>query len=220
MAYVDFIGRVHTATKRDYLERVTSHDKAECAEVACKFGKDYWDGDRRFGFGGYTYDGRWLKVAEAMAAHYGLQPGARILDVGCGKGFLLYELTRVVEGADVRGIDVSTYALENAKEEVRPYLTEGSATDLPFDTDSFDFVFSINTLHNLFNHDLHRAAGEIERVGKGAKHITIESYRNEREKMNLLYWQLTCRAFLTPEEWEWAFAQAGYAGDYGCIYFE
>lgn len=220
MAYVDFIGRLHTATKRDYLERVTAHDKAKSAEVACKFDRDYWDGDRRFGFGGYKYDGRWLKVAEAMAKHYGLKPGARILDVGCGKGFLLYEFTRVVGGADVHGIDISAYAIEHAKEEVRPNLTEGSATDLPFDTDSFDFVFSINTLHNLFNHDLHRAAAEIERVGKGAKHISIESYRNEREKMNLLYWQLTCRAFLTPQEWEWAFAQAGYTGDYGCIFFE
>lgn len=220
MAYVDFIGRLHTATKRDYLERVTAHDKAECAEVACKFDRDYWDGDRRFGFGGYKYDGRWLKVAEAMVEHYGLKPGARILDVGCGKGFLLYEFTRVVEGADVHGIDISAYAIEHAKEEVRPKLIEGSATDLPFDSGSFDFVFSINTLHNLFNHDLHRAAAEIERVGKSAKHISIESYRNEREKMNLLYWQLTCRAFLTPQEWEWAFAQAGYTGDYGCIFFE
>ncbi len=220
MAYVDFIGRLHTATKRDYLERVTAHDKAECAEVACKFDRDYWDGDRRFGFGGYKYDGRWLKVAEAMAEHYGLKPGARILDVGCGKGFLLYEFTRAVEGADVHGIDISAYAIEHAKEEVRPNLTEGSATDLPFDSDSFDFVVSINTLHNLFNHDLHRATTEIERVGRGAKHISIESYRNEREKMNLLYWQLTCRAFLTPQEWEWAFAQAGYTGDYGCIFFE
>ena len=220
MAYVDFIGRLHTATKRDYLERVTAHDKADCAQVACKFDRDYWDGDRRFGFGGYKYDGRWLKVAEAMAEHYGLKPGARILDVGCGKGFLLYEFTRAVEGADVHGIDISAYAIEHAKEEVRRNLTEGSATDLPFESDSFDFVFSINTLHNLFNHDLHRAAAEIERVGKGAKHISIESYRNEREKMNLLYWQLTCRAFLTPQEWEWAFAQAGYTGDYGCIFFE
>ena len=57
-------------------------------------------------------------------------------------------------------------------------------------------------------------------MARGAKHITVESYRDEPEKANLLYWQLTCRAFLTPREWEFAFAQASYDGDYGCIYFE
>ncbi len=220
MAYVDFVGRLHTATRRDYLQRVVEHDKAECAEVAGQFGADYWDGDRKYGFGGYTYDGRWLPVAEAMVAHYGLQDGARILDVGCGKGFLLYEFTRVLPGADVRGIDVSQYAIDNAKQEVRGNLKLTSAADLPFDDNSFDFVYSINTLHNLHNFEIDAAARQIERVARGPKHVTIESYRDEREKVNLLYWQLTCRAFLTPEEWEWALTQAGYTGDYGCIFFE
>lgn len=220
MAYVDFVGALHTSTKRDYVQRVVEHDKASCAEVAGQFGEDYWDGDRQYGFGGYRYDGRWRAVAEAMAAHYDLKPGARILDVGCGKGFLLYEFTQVLPKAQVAGIDISAYAVENAKEEVRDRLTVGSVADpLPYDSASFDFVYSINTLHNLHNYDLNTALSEIERVRRGAAHITVESYRNEREKMNLLYWQLTCRAFMTPQEWEWAFAQAGYSGDYGCIYF-
>ncbi|MBT7665022.1 MAG: SAM-dependent methyltransferase, partial [Rhodospirillaceae bacterium] len=99
MAFVDFVGIVHKATTRDYVQRVVEHDKAECAEVAGQFGKDYWDGDRRYGFGGYYYDGRWRKVADAMIAHYGLTPGAKILDIGCGKGFLLYEFTQALEEA-------------------------------------------------------------------------------------------------------------------------
>jgi protein-L-isoaspartate(D-aspartate) O-methyltransferase len=220
MAYVDFVGRLHTATKRDYVQRVVDHDKAECAAVAICYGEDYWDGERCFGYGGYRYDGRWRVVAEAMIEHYGLQPGARILDVGCGKAFLLYEFTQVLEGAEVAGIDVSEYAVANAKEEVRGRPHVGNAVELPWPDDSFDFVYSITTLHNLKNHELQRALAEIERVGGGAKHVTIESYRNEAEKANLLYWQLTCRAFMMPDEWEFAFAQAGYDGDYGCIYFE
>ena len=220
MSYVDFVGILHTATDRDYLERVTAHDKAECAQVAGRFDVDYWDGERRYGFGGYRYDGRWLPVAEAMAAHYGLKAGDRVLDVGCGKGFLLYEFTRAVPGIEVRGVDISAYALEHAKSEVAPYLDRGDAASLPYEDDSFDLVYSINTLHNLFAPDVHRAAAEIERVGRGAKHVTVEAYRNEREKVNLLYWQLTCRAFHTPEEWDWVLTQAGYGGDLGCIFFE
>jgi protein-L-isoaspartate(D-aspartate) O-methyltransferase len=212
--------KLHKATKRDYVQRVLEADKAECAEVACQFGQDYWDGDRKYGYGGYKYDGRWRPVAEEMARYYDLRPGASILDVGCGKGFLLYEFTQVVPGARVAGIDVSQYAIDNAKEEVRPYLQVGSAVELPFEDQSFDFVFSVNTLHNLYNYELARALREIERVSRGPKHIVIESYRNEREKANLLYWQLTCRTFHTPQEWEWAFQQAGYTGDYSYIVFE
>ena len=220
MAYVDFINKVHRSTKRDYLKRVTEHDKAVCAELACKFDRDYWDGERHTGYGGYRYDGRWRPVAEEMARHYRLEPGMSILDVGCGKGFLLYEFTQVLPGCRVAGLDLSAYAVANAKEEVRPQLRVGTAAELPYPDRSFDFVVSINTLHNLSNYDLYAALKEIERVGRAAKHITVEAYRNEREKVNLLYWQLTCRAFHTPKEWEWLLGHAGYTGDYGYIVFE
>ncbi len=221
MAFVDFLSSHHNRTSRDYLARVTQVDKAACAEVAIQYGYDYWDGDRAFGYGGYVYDGRWYGVAERMARHYGLAEDARILDVGCGKGFLLYEFTRVLPRCTVAGLDISRYAIDNAKQEVRPRLVAGTAAELPWPDDSFDFVVSINTLHNLYNYDLWSAILEIERVGRGpAKHITVESYRDEREKVNLLYWQLTCRAFHTPAEWAWLFGQAGYSGDWGFIFFE
>ena len=220
MPYVDFITRLHTATARDYLGRVTAHDKAACAEIAIQWGRDYWDGERHLGYGGYRYDGRWRRVEEEMAAYYRLPPDARILDVGCGKGFLLYEFTQVLPQARVAGLDISQYALEHAKEEVRPYLVHGTAASLPWENGSFDFVVSITTLHNLYNYELWSALKEIERVGRGAKLIIVESYRNEREKVNLLYWQLTCRAFLATREWEWLFHQAGYTGDHSFIFFE
>ena len=221
MAYTDFISIVHKSTSRDYLARVTEHDKAECAELAIKFDVDYWDGERHTGYGGYNYDGRWRKVADAMVAHYGLKEGDKILDVGVGKGFLLYEFTQAVPGIEVVGLDISTYALKTAKEEVRDSLVEGTAAKLPWPDDHFDLVFSINTLHNLYNYDIWAAFQEMERVGKGAgKYFCVEAYRNEREKMNLMYWQLTCRAFHTPEEWQWLIEQTGYNGDHSFIYFE
>ena len=180
----------------------------------------YFDGPREYGYGGYRYDGRWRSVAEDMACHYGLKPGMRVLDVGCGKGFLLYEFTQVVPGIEVAGVDISRYGIEHAKEEVRPFLRVAGADRLPYPDKSFDFVVSLNTLHNLYVNELFTAVREIERVGRRAKHIVIEAYRDEREKVNLMYWQLTCRAFHTPQEWEWIFHQAGYTGDYSYIVFE
>lgn len=220
MAEIDFLSSLHRSTPRDYVGRVTEADKAECAEVALRWGRDYWDGDRRFGYGGYRYDGRWRPVAERVAAHYGLEPGHRVLDIGCGKGFLLYELTQVVPGLVVAGIDMSEYAVENAKEEVRPHVQVANCTSLPFTADAFDFVYSLNVFHNLFNFDLEQALKEMVRVGRGPGYICVEAYRNEREKANLLYWQLTCRAFHTPPEWVWLFARNGYQGDHGFIFFE
>ena len=220
MGYTDFISVLHKRTKRDYLARVTEFPKAEAAKLAKEFGRDYWDGDRKVGYGGMRYDGRWRAVADLMAKHYGLKAGDRVLDVGCGKGFLLYDLTQAVPGLEICGLDISGYAIENAKEEVRPFLKEGHARELPFEDASFDLVISINTLHNLYCYDLDRALREIQRVGRKNRYVCVESYRNEDEKVNLMYWQLTCEAFCTPEEWEWWFRQTGYTGDWSFIYFD
>jgi protein-L-isoaspartate(D-aspartate) O-methyltransferase len=220
MAYIDFLSAVHKSTKRDYLARVNEFPKAKAAVLAKKFDYDYWDGDRKVGYGGFTYDGRWQKVAQAMAKHYGIKPGDKILDVGCGKGFLLYDFTRVVPGVTVHGIDISSYAIEHSKEEIRSCLQIGNANSLPFPDHEFDLVISITTLHNLYCFDLDHALKEIERVGKIHKYICVESYRNEEEKVNLLYWQLTCEAFNTPDEWLWWFEKTGYTGDHSFIYFE
>lgn len=222
MAYIDLMSSLHKSTKRDYLARVNDPDypKPKAAELAKKWDFDYWDGDRRINYGGYRYmPGRWEKVARALVDHYGIKPGDRILDIGCGKGFLLYDLTLVVPGVEVYGIDVSEYAIRHAKEEVRDRLKVGNATSLPWPDKHFDLVVSIQTLHNLHCYDLDKALREMERVGK-KNYLCVESYRNEVEKANLLYWQVTCESFNTPEEWDWWFKQTGYTGDYSFIYFE
>ena len=220
MAYLDFISLVHKSTKRDYVARVTGYPKAEAAVKAKKWDFDYWDGDRNVNYGGYHYDGRWRKVADAMVEHYGIKPGDKILDIGCGKGFLLYDFTQSVPGVEVTGVDISEYAIEHGKEEVKSSLQVCNAQKLPFEDNSFDFVVSITTLHNLYNFELDSALREMERVGKYNKFLCVESYRNEAEKTNLLYWQVTCEAFCNPEEWDWWFMQTGYTGDHSFIYFE
>jgi SAM-dependent methyltransferase len=220
MSYRDFVSLVHKSTKRDYLARVTQRDKAEVAELAMKWDYDYWDGGRDTGYGGYRYDGRWRKVADAMVAAYGLKPGSRVLDVGSGKGFILHDMTEAVPGIEVAGLDISSYGVAHTMESVKPFCQVGNATCLRWPDAHFDLVISINTLHNLYIDELFAAFKEINRVGRGARYICVEAYRNEREKVNLMYWQLTCRAFHTPAEWEWIFRETGYTGDHEFIYFE
>lgn len=220
MAYIDFVSALHKQTKRDYIGRVTNDDKAECAKVAKQYDFDYWDGDRKYGYGGYRYDGRWRSVAQKLAEYYHLKPGQKVLDVGCGKAHLLYELTQIVPDLQVCGIDISQYALEHAKEEIRDRLQYGQAQDIPFGDNEFDLVISLTTLHNLRVYDLKEAVQEIERVSKGNSYIMVESYRNDREEVNLLYWQLTCASYYSVEEWEWLYREWGYTGDYSFIFFE
>ena len=218
---VNYVTSLHQSTSRKYIERMVD-DKVKCMLKAKEYEFDYWDGDRRYGYGGYKYiPGHWVPVAKSLIARYGLTNQSRIYDIGCGKGYLLYEFTQVVPGVEVVGLDISEYGIQNSKEEVRPFLKVGNAVSLPFEDHTFDFVVSVTTFHNLYNYELQSAVREIQRVGKGnKKHIAVESYRNEREKANLLYWQLTCRSFYTPKEWEWVFDQCGYTGDYSYIVFE
>ncbi|MEM1097353.1 MAG: methyltransferase domain-containing protein [Planctomycetota bacterium] len=223
MAYLDFLSITHNATTRDYLARVNDPElpKAKAAELAKQWGHDYWDGDRRVNYGGYTYrPGWWQRVSDAMQDHYQLQAGDRILDVGCGKGFLLYDWTQTLPGVEVTGLDISEYALEHAKPEIQDKLTLGTAAELPYPDDHFDLVYSINTLHNLHNYELYPALQEIQRVSKRHAYVCVESYRNESEKTNLLYWQVTCEAFNCPDAWQWWFDHAGYTGDHSFIFFE
>jgi len=219
MPFLDFISGIHHATKRNYLQRVVEHDKAECVEVAKRFDRDYFDGDRRYGYGGYRYDGRWVSFAQRLVAHYGLQPGQKVLDVGCGKGFLVHDFRQALPGLEAFGLDVSAYAIENAMPEARAFLRQGDAVSLPYPDKSFDLVVSINTLHNLQLPGLWQSLRELERVGKKNKFIVMDSYRNEREKVNLLYWQITCEAIFSPQEWEFLFQQTGYRGDYDFVCF-
>ena len=223
MAELDFMGATHKSIQRDYLARVNDieYPKAKAATLAKKFDYDYWDGDRRICYGGYRYiSGRWEQIARAIAQQYKLPPKPKILDIGCGKGYLLYDFLKVIPDVEIYGIDISEYAISNSKPEIRDNLHLGNATNLPWADDTFDLVISITTLHNLYAYELELALCEMERVGKNNKYLCVESYRNESEKANLLYWQVTCEAFNTPDEWRWWFKKTNYTGDYSFIFFE
>lgn len=210
---------LHTRTARDYIGRMMDH-KVECMDVARGYDKQFWDGDRRFGYGGYTYDGRWQPIAAALIDRYRLDKHARILDVGCGKAHLLYELHKLLPEAEIVGMDISAYAIKNAKPEIAKYIVTHSAEDpYPFDDGYFDLVISLTTLHNLQIPQLVSALTEMQRVAEH-QYFAVESYRSPQELFNLQCWALTCESFFSPEEWQWVMDNAGYSGDYEFIYFE
>lgn len=217
---LNIVTPLHKATSRDYLGRMID-EKPHCMEVAAQYGDDYWDGERRYGYGGYHYiPGRWTPVAQSLIDRYHLSNSSRMLDVGCGKGFLLYELIKLLPGLQVVGFDVSPYGIQHAPPEVRESLLIREAQDhYPYEDKAFDLVISLGCLHNLRLPHLETAVTEIQRVGKEG-YIMLESYRNNTELFNLQCWALTAQSFLDTEEWRWLYDRLGYTGDYEFIFFE
>ena len=218
MSYKEFFAPLHKKTKRDYLSRVNAQ-KPECMKISREYGYDYWDGDRKYGYGGYHYDGRWAPMAQNLVNYYHLNHDSKILDVGCGKGFLIYELKKILTNSQIFGLDISQYAIDNAKDEIKNCIRLGNSTQLPFENKSFDLVISNGALHNLKLFDLFKAVKEIQRVSKGKSWICVESFRNEDEQFNMMNWSLSAQAFLSSEEWEWIFNTNGYSGDWEFFYF-
>ncbi len=208
----------HTSTKRNYIERMIN-DKVTCMEEALKFSKNYWDGDRKYGYGGYRYDGRWEIVAKALIDKYDLNINSNILDLGCGKGYLLYELKKLLN-CRVVGVDVSQYAVLNSHKEIRDDLIVSDAEYIKtFHNKEFDLCISNMTLHNFDILKLSMILPEISRVSTQSL-VTVESYRNSRELFNLQCWALTCKSFHSPREWRFIFKKFGYKGDFEFLFFE
>ena len=212
MAEINLLDRL-PATRRDPKARAAAKTEDD-RTIAKRFDRDFFDGDRRHGYGGYRYDGRWLPVAHRFVEHYRLPQNARILDVGAAKGFLMYDFLQVLPEATVHGIDVSAYAKENAHADMGRHITLGSADALPFADNSFDLVVSINSIHNLPPDRCAKALQEIQRVSRGNSFISVDAWHTEEERLRLLDWILTAETYYHVDDWVRIFGEIGYAGDY------
>jgi ubiquinone/menaquinone biosynthesis C-methylase UbiE len=211
MAEVNLL-ELYPRAKRD-LER-RAEISGQTRAIARKFGREFFDGSRDEGYGGYRYDGRWVPVVKYIIEHYALPEQAAILDVGCAKGFMLHDFKLAMPSCFIAGIDISAYAVENAMESVRSSLQVANCRDLPYTDKSFDLVISINTVHNLKLEECKKAIREIERVGRQHKFIVVDAYSNDEEKDRMYKWNLTAQTILHVQEWIKLFREVGYSGDY------
>lgn len=220
MKKINLITKNHKKTKRNYLERMNDN-KIFCMDIAKKYSKNYWDGKRRYGYGGYAYiPGRLEGIAKYLYKKFLNKKNAKVLDLGCGKGYLLYELLKLDNNLDIHGLDISKYAIKNSKPEIKNYIQLSDAkSKLKYKKNFFDLVISINTLHNFNLMENINSLKEISRVGKNS-YIAVESYRNNIELFNLQCWALTCDSFFSPKEWEHLFKICKVKGEYEFIFFE
>jgi len=215
------INYLHNLIPRNYLERM-NNDKVHSMKIAKKFSRQYWDGERKFGYGGYKYiEGRNEKLAKNLIRKFRLNSKSKILDMGCGKGYLLFDIKKIIPQISIKGIDISKYAVKNSKKEISKYIKQHDIRKKTFfNNDEFDLVISINTLHNLKIFDLFKTLKEIRRISKKS-YIIVESYTNEYELFNLQCWALTCQSFYSIDEWEWIFRNEKFSkNEYNFIFFE
>ena len=201
-------------TKRNLDERANSKTE-EDREIARRFDKDFFDGDRRHGYGGFTYQSRfWEPCMPTFVDYWKLNSNSSVLDIGCGKGFMLYDLSRAVPGIEISGVDISEYAIANSMEEIKDKLKVGNAKSLDYSDNSFDVVISINTIHNLDQNECGQALQEIERISRSNSFITVDAYTNNEEKERMEAWNLTAKTILSVDGWKSFFKEVGYTGDF------
>ena len=199
---IKLISSNHKKTKRNYLKRMM-FQKVKSMTISKKYSYDYWDGKRQYGYGGYKYDGRWKHIAKKLAKKYQLNKNSKILDIGCGKGHLIYELSKLLKSKNIFGLDISKYAKKRAPSAIKKNIKCYDATKkIKFKKNNFDLVISINVIHNFSIDKVFNFLKDIIYISKST-YIATESYRNDKELFNLQCWALTAESFFSAEEWKW-----------------
>jgi len=120
-----------------------------------------------------------------------IKKGMNILDAGCGQGFVEKYLAGVFN-ASFTGITITPREVKVAKKQLKKTTLKGTANfiladyhDLPFEDDSFDVVFTVETLAHA--QDLSQVLSEFYRVLKPGGKIVLIEYEWEYEKFSPKY---------------------------------
>ncbi len=182
--------------------------------IAYSLGKEYYDGARENGYGGFYYDGRWKEIVPRIIDRYNLTSKSAVLDVGCKKGFFLHDLKDALPDIKIQGIENHTYPLDNAMASIKPFLNLSQYESLPYKNNEYDFIMAFASIYMLNLGGVLNALKEIQRVGKGKSYVTLGAYETKEERNFLLDWTLIGTTILHVDEWLEVFKDTGYTGDY------
>lgn len=209
MAYFDFgyfekkIDRKKIFKKRSIISKIIASSEDE----------EYYDGDRKFGFGGYHYDGRWIKLLPKIIKKYSITEKSRVLEIGCKKGFFLNDLKILVPKIKFYGIEDHNYPIKKAMKSVKKNIQNCKYYNLPFKNKSIDFLFGFSCIYKYNLFDLVNTLKEIQRVSKKSL-ISVAAYETKKEKEVFEDWTLIGNILLHKNEWKTLFKKVGYKGDY------
>ena len=181
--------------------------------VAWNLDRDYYDGNRNNGYGGFNYDGRWLKLLPKIIKRYKLTNKSKILDLGCKKGFIMKDLKILLPQSKIVGIEDHIYPIKKAEKEIKKNIIFNNYYQIPFKKNFFDLVIGFSSIYKYNFIDVVKTIKEINRVSKNS-FFTVASYSNKREKELFDKWTLLGTTILKKKEWIQLFKILNYKGDY------
>ena len=180
---------------------------------AWKLSNQYYDGHRNNGYGGFKYDGRWLKILPKIIKKYKIKENAKILDLGCKKGFIMKDFKILLPNCEVWGIEDHKYPIINAEKEIKSKIIKSKYYDIPFEDNYFDFTIGFSSIYRYNFYDLVETIKEIKRVSKKS-FITLGAYSNEKNRVIFNKWSLLGTTILHEKEWIELFKLLKFSGDY------
>ena len=198
--------------KKNKVNRVVTR-KLKNKLIAWELDKEYYDGDRNNGYGGFSYDGRWLKLLPAFIKRYKLNNNSKILDLGCKKGFIMKDLKTLLPGAKIYGIEDHKYPIRNAEKEIKKNIIFTNYYNIPFKNNYFDLVIGFSSIYKYNFQDVVKTIREINRVSRKS-FFTVASYSNKKEREIFDKWTLLGTTILSKKEWLELFKFLKYRGDY------
>ena len=176
------------------------------------FGYDYFDNPKSGrGYRGYVYTGRYYETAKKIIDHYKLKPNSKILEIGCAKGYLLYEFFKLK--MDVVGYDISRYAVDNCIEELKEMIFLGRVNDINENDNIYDLAIAKEVLSHMAIDDILFTINKLQNISKNI-YLVLQTVSEKKKANDMQSWDCTYKTMMIKKDWEKVLSSCGFHGDY------